>query len=154
MRRGFLAVAFALGVATLTGCGSKEVKLVTVSGKVTLTNGQTVSHGYVNLHPDESKGNKSKDLHQGQIKDGVFTIMTGAREGAPTGHYRVTIEAAKDVDPNNPYFTEWLADEKYVDLTRSGLTMEVVETPDPGRYDYKLDPPVPKKDGKKDGKKK
>lgn len=150
MRPGVLAAAFALAAAATAGCGAKEIKLVPVTGKVTLTNGQSVAHGYVNLHPDEAKGNTSKDVHQGQIKDGVYTIMTGAREGVPLGHYRVTIEAAKNVDPNNPYFTEWLADEKYTDLTKSGLVMEVVDAPEPGRYDYKLEPhPPQKKDGKK-----
>ncbi len=44
------------------------------------------------------------------------------------------------MDPNNPYFTEWLAHEKYIDPTRSKLTLEVVEKSEPGRYDFKLDP--------------
>jgi hypothetical protein len=44
------------------------------------------------------------------------------------------------VDPNNPYVTEWFADQKYVYPDTSKLTMEVAENPEPGRYDFQLDP--------------
>ena len=75
--------------------------------------------------------------------------MTGAREGAPVGADKVSIEAAEEVDEKNPYFTEWLADEKYVNPETSRLTADVVETPEPGRYDFKLDPHPTRKGGKK-----
>jgi hypothetical protein len=84
-------------------------------------------------------------MSQGTIRDGTYTIMTGARNGAPVGAYKVSIEAAKEVNPNNPYFTEWLADERYVDPNRSKLTVEVVENAEPGRYDFKLNPHPPQK---------
>lgn len=125
---------------SLSGCGSSGPKLSPVEGKVTLMDGTAISYGHVILHADTSKGNTTKEVSQGTIKDGKYTIMTGARKGAPLGAYKVSIEAAKEVDEKNPYFTEWLADEKYVDPTRSGLTMEVVEKPDAGRYDFKLSP--------------
>jgi hypothetical protein len=134
-----------LAAAGLAGCGPGLTKLVPVEGRATLKDGTPIKHGYVVLYPDAGKGNQSREQCHGQIENGTFKIMTGAREGAPPGWYKVGIEAAKDVDPNNPYFTEWLADEKYVDPARSGLTMEVVENPDPNRYEFKLDPHPPQK---------
>jgi hypothetical protein len=134
-----------LTVLGLSSCGPSSPKLVPVQGTVTLTDRTPIAYGHVILHPDPGKGNTSKEICQGTIQDGSYSIMTGARKGAPVGAYKVGIEAAKEVNPNNPYFTEWLADEKYVDPNRSGLTMEVVENPDPGRYDFKLNPHAPQK---------
>jgi hypothetical protein len=131
---------FSLAAIGLSACGGSGPKLVPVEGRVTLTDGTPVAYGHVILHPDAGRGNASKEVCQGMIRDGRYTIMTGARQGAPVGAYKVSIEAAKEVDPNNPYFTEWLADEKYIDPSRSNLTMEVVEGPEPGRYDFKLTP--------------
>ncbi len=138
---------FVLGLAALgmSSCGPSGPKLVPVQGKVNLTDGTLITYGHVVLYPDTSKGNNSKDISQGTIRDGSYSIQTGAKQGAPLGAYKVGIEAAKEVDPNNPYFTEWLADEKYVDPNRSGLTMEVVENPEPNRYDFKLTPHAPQK---------
>jgi len=127
------------------GCGPTGPKLVPVSGKVTSTDGTPIAYGHVILHPDVSKGNNSKEVCQGTIRDGNYSIMTGPRNGAPPGMYRVSIEAAKEVNPNNPYFTEWLADEKYIDPNRSNLTMEVGDKPQPHSYDFKLNPHQPQK---------
>jgi hypothetical protein len=135
-----LGVIVSLALVALTGCGPGGPALYPVAGKVTLKDGTPIAYGHVILHPDVKQGNESMEVCQGTINDGNYTIMTGAREGAPLGAYTVAIEAAKDVDPNNPYFTEWLAHEKYIDPTQSNLTLEVVEDPQPGRYDFKLDP--------------
>lgn len=128
-----------------SGCAESGPKLFPVQGKVTLNNGTPVAFGHVILHPDVDRGNTSKEVCQGTIQDGRYTISTGARQGAPIGAYKVSIEAAKETSLNNPYFTEWLADEKYVDPTRSNLTMEVIANPESGRYDFKLDPHPPQK---------
>jgi len=136
-------IAFSLVTIGLVGCGESGPKLAPVQGTVTLTDGTPVEYGHVILHPDVSRGNSSLEMSQGTIRDGTYTIMTGAREGAPPGAYKVSIEAAKEVDPNNPYFTEWLADEKYVNPDRSGLKLDVVEDAEPGRYDFKLNPHPP-----------
>ena len=50
------------------------------------------------------------------------------------------------IDEKNPYFTRWFAHEKYVNPDTSGLTMQVVESPEPGRYDFKLEPHPPQVD--------
>ncbi|HJZ53656.1 MAG TPA: carboxypeptidase-like regulatory domain-containing protein [Gemmataceae bacterium] len=145
-RVGWLVAVFVFAVVVLSGCGSGGPKLHPVHGKVTLTDGAPVKYGHIILHADASKGNTTKEVPQGTIRNGDYTIMTGAREGAPPGAYRVSIEAADEVDEKNPYFTKWFAHEKYVNPDTSKLTMEVVESPEPGRYDFKLDPHPPQID--------
>jgi hypothetical protein len=141
-----LAAAFLITVAAIPGCGPAGTKLYPVQGKVTLNDGTPIKYGHIILHADTTKGNTTKEVSQGTIRNGEYTIMTGAREGAPAGAYRVSIEAADEVDEKNPYFTKWFADEKYVSPDTSKLTMEVVENPEPGRYDFKLDPHPPQID--------
>jgi len=140
-----IALGLCLTAISLVGCGPTGPQVFPVQGKVTLTDGTPIAYGHVILNPDKAKGNLSLEVCQGTIQNGSYIIMTGARPGAPLGAYTVAIEAAKDVDPKNPYFTEWLADEKYIDPTRSKLTLEVVKNPEPGRYDFKLDPHPPQK---------
>ena len=140
-----VALGLGLAVIGLVGCGPSGPKIFPVQGRVTLTDGTPILFGHVILQPDKAQGNQSMEVCQGTIQNGSYTIMTGARPGAPLGAYTVAIEAAKEVDANNPYFTEWLADEKYIDPTRSKLTLVVVEKPEPGRYDFKLDPHPPQK---------
>jgi hypothetical protein len=141
----FAAVLLGL-LAALGGCGPSGPKLYPVRGKVTLKDGTPVKYGHIILHADARKGNATQEVSQGTIRDGEYTVMTGTREGAPPGAYRVSIEAADEVDENNPYFTKWFADEKYVSPDTSKLTMEVVENPGAGRYDFQLDPHPPQVD--------
>jgi hypothetical protein len=135
-----IAILFAVALPVV-GCGGGGPKLVPVRGKVTLPSGTPVHNGSVTLYPDTAKGNKSKELPIGAIDgQGNFTVKTGAREGAPPGWYKVAIAAAEQTDPNNPYFTDWLIHERYINPETSRLTAEVVENPAPGRYDFQVDP--------------
>jgi predicted small lipoprotein YifL len=140
---GVVAGVVALALA---GCGPTGPKLYPVSGKVTLKDGTPVKYGHLILHPDKAKGNGSLEVSQGTIRNGEYTVQTGARDGAPLGAYRVSIEAADEVDEKNPYFTRWFADEKYVSPDTSKLTMEVTEAAAAGQYDFKLDPHPPQVD--------
>lgn len=146
LRRVLAAFVVAAGIS---GCGEQQPKLVPVEGKVTLKDGTPIAFGYIILHPDASKGNPNKETSHGTIRAGSYAVQTRQYTGAPPGAYRVSIEAAKEVDENNPYFTEWLADEKYVNPDTSKLTLEAVEQPEPGRYDFQLDPHPPQKRPKK-----
>jgi hypothetical protein len=137
-----MACLLALGVSS---CGKSGPKLAPVEGKVTLTDGRPVAFGSITLYADARRGNNSKEVPIGMIENGIYSIQTGAKKGAPLGAYRVGIEAGKVGDAANPYFTEWFADEIYVNPERSNLTMEVVENPEPGRYDFKLRPHPSKK---------
>jgi hypothetical protein len=121
------------------GCGGGP-KLAQVSGKVTVGD-EALRTGFVIFYPDAAKGNASMDEPRGDIDaEGRYTLSTGARPGASPGWYRVAVAAADQLDPNNPYFTNWLIPEKYIDPKTSQLAVEVVETPTPGAYDFKLDP--------------
>ena len=145
-RGGVLVVASLVIVAAVLGCGSNGPKLYPVRGQVTLKDGTPVKYGHIILSADTSKGNTTKEVPLGTIRNGEYTIVTGAKEGAPLGAYRVSIEAADEVDENNPYFTKWFADEKYVSPDTSKLTMEVVDNPQPGQFDFHLDPHPPQVD--------
>jgi hypothetical protein len=93
------------------------------------------------LFPDAQAGNQSNEEPRGNIEsDGSYRVQTHIKDGAPLGWYRVTVTAAEQIDPKNPYFTNWLIPTKYVDPKTSRLRYEVVENPSPGRYDIKLDP--------------
>lgn len=132
-----------VGLFFAVGCEPAGPKLYPVSGKVTLKDGTPVKFGHVILHADRAKGNSTNEVSQGTIRDGEYTINTGMRPGAPAGAYKVSIEAADEVDEKNPYFTKWFADEKYCSPDTSGLTMEVVESPAAGRYDFTTLAPHP-----------
>src|SRR5437773_1616516 len=94
-----LLLAVTVAALGLAGC-DRGPTLLRVRGKVTLTDGRPVHNGTVTLYPDAAKGNKSQELPIGQIDEqGGYTVMTGAREGAPPGWYRVAITAAEKVDP-------------------------------------------------------
>jgi hypothetical protein len=134
------SVGLAVGLVVAAGCGPDGPTTYPVSGSLALTTGKPVPHGYITFHPDPGKGNTSKQVAIGYIKDGRYALKTGDRDGAPPGWYKVTVEAANEVDPNNPYVTEWFADEKYTSQDQSGLAVEVVPKADPGRYDFKLNP--------------
>lgn len=133
-------------VPLVVGCGPQGPKLYPVSGKVTLKDGTPVKYGHVILHADASQGNSTNEVAQGTIRNGEYTINTGMRPGAVAGAYKVSIEAADEVDEKNPYFTKWFAHEKYVNPETSGLKMVVAEAAEPGRYDFQLDPHPPQVD--------
>ena len=136
-----IAIAFGL----FAGCSQSGPKYVTVSGKVTLKDGTPVKHGNIIFQPDQKRGNASQVICQSVIRDGEYTIRTGEKVGAPLGTYRVLIEAPLQPDEKNPYFTKWFAHEKYMNPERSKLTVDVAEQPEPGQYDFKLDPPIKRK---------
>ena len=133
------ALAVALGLAA--GCGGGP-KLVPVEGKVFVNDqpvqaGETVK-GYVVLHPDQTKGNTTQEQVSAEIgPDGSFKVLTRDKEGAPPGWYKVTVDLAK-TNPKDPYDYKALIDGKYLEKEKSGIVFDVIENPEPGRYDIKL----------------
>jgi hypothetical protein len=134
-------------VVNLSGCGKDTRKLTQVEGKVILganmlaTDAHTT--GTVILHPDKSKGNASLEEPRGPIdSEGNFKIATGTKPGAVPGWYKVTVDAAKVIDPKNPYHSAsgFLMPERYLDKETSKLAFEVVENASAGAYDLKLNP--------------
>jgi hypothetical protein len=127
----FVAVLSALGCAS-------EPALPNVSGVATV-DGKPLPLGTITFYPDKERGNNS--LHQpvGLIEEGGHFSLTvpGSRKGAPLGWYKVVVYAVDNPQPGKPnrYFTH----KKYSDLATTPLRAEVVATPEPGRYDLKLD---------------
>jgi hypothetical protein len=142
-----LAFVFALaaGLTALAGgCGAGGPKFAPVKGKVAYADGSPVEAGerltgYVVFHADSSKGNATGEVAQGQIQpDGSFSLLTRDKEGAFVGWYKVTVDIAR-TNPKDPYDYKPLIPERYKAPDKSGLTAEVVETAEPGRYDLKVE---------------
>jgi hypothetical protein len=122
----------------LTGCGGGP-KLPIVQGKVTAGD-KPLRTGFVIFYPDKARGNDSKEEPRGDIDaEGNYVLYTRLEKGAASGWYKVAVSAADQIDPKNPYFTNWLIPQKYIDPRTSGLAIQVVEGPVPGAYDLKLD---------------
>jgi hypothetical protein len=121
------------------GCDNSGPKMVQVEGKVTYK-GKPVPRGSVSFFAEPKKGNLSKEMPLGAIEDGYYRAFTRTKEGMTPGWYHVTVNAAKQVDMKNPYFTEWLVPEKYSNPKTSKLEKEIVENPAPGAYDINIEP--------------
>ena len=128
----------------LAGCGKnpgEEGDRVPVTGKVTFADGKPLTRGTVIYAPDTSKGNTSKHEPRGSIDgEGNYKVFTAANmEGALPGHYKISILADQDMDAKDPYARPpSLIDRKYNTSATSGLVVEVVKNPAPGRYDFKV----------------
>src|SRR5262249_6826307 len=131
------SVLCSCGLLTLAGCGG--LKLVPVFGKVTQAR-QPLTGGALSFVPDASKGNHDSLSCMGRIgSDGRYELTTNGvtksetGKGAPPGWYKVmlltTLPGAPDITVNP----------KYTDPTKTPLSIEVVNNPEPGRYDLKLD---------------
>ena len=125
-------------VFAATGCssGSGE-KLMPVVGKVTV-NGKPLTTGSVSLRPDASQGNKSQHQPNGAIDaEGNYELLVPpAKKGAPPGWYKVVVTAYDNPMPNKPLKS--FINMKYSDERTTPLRFEVIENPEPGRYDLKL----------------
>jgi hypothetical protein len=134
--RPVLVILAAWGLLSLAGCGGP--KLVPVSGAVTL-DGKPLSHGAVSFNADASKGNTVTVSCLGRLNEqGQYQLKTiGVKKsdsgtGAPLGWYKVTLFTGL---PGEPEIT---VNPKYLDPTKTPLSVEVVENPTPGQYDFKL----------------
>lgn len=128
----------AVFLAALAGCGSAS-ELASVEGKVTFA-GNALTTGAVTFHPDALKGNKTAHIPHGEIDaQGNYRLLSATKPGAPPGWYKVTVRATKPFDPKRPTAPEeWLIPKKYGDPQKSGLAIQVVDTPAPGAYDLPL----------------
>lgn len=139
--RGYPAVIAACLV--LAGCrkAGDEGNRVPVVGKVTFTDGKPLPRGTVIFAPDGAKGNESLHEPRGQIEaDGIYKLSTTPqREGARPGWYIVTIISQEPYDASkSSWDPPWLINRKYGNRQTSGLAVEVIEKPEPGRYDFQV----------------
>jgi hypothetical protein len=144
VRRG-LFVALGAAIAVTAGCQpSPPTPCFPVTGKVVFQK-RPVTGGTVTFTPDSSKGNQSKETAYGRVTaEGTFSLVTGGRDGAPLGWYKVSVtatppppgeSAAPEVKPagkmpNIPA--------KFHKPDTSGISIEVKESAPPGTYDIEL----------------
>ena len=135
--QGVGTILGACALLTLAGCGG--LKLVPVSGRVTL-GGQPLRGGAVCFVPDASTGNQARVSCVGRIdSQGRYELSTSAVQGsdsgrgAPPGWYKATLITTL---PGTPEIT---VNRQYLDPERTPLHIEVVAEPPPDAYDIKLD---------------
>jgi hypothetical protein len=126
--------------AAVSGCGPTGERFLPVAGKVTL-DGKPLPVGAVSFRPDASKGNKSMHIPTGEINaQGNYVLETTGKKGAPPGWYKVLVFAdawaLKEVVSARPPTPKWMMNLKYTEPTTTPLSVEVVERPAPGAYDF------------------
>lgn len=128
------AVLLSIVLGVLAGCGGGSAN-VPVSGEVTV-GGKPLAKGSLAFKPEGAPlpgGDPS-----GNIENGKYTLYTNAKPGAPVGKYKVTIVATVEADSTKPNAVKSPVDAKYGDPAKSDLKADVVATPAPGAYDFKL----------------
>jgi hypothetical protein len=136
VRRVGLAVL--LGAAFCAGCGGPAaVVIAPVGGKVTL-DGAPVASGQVSFLPaDQSEG--AAGMSAGAIDaNGEYKIFTAGKSGAPPGKYTVTVTPLMVPAPGATAAPIAPFNAMYSNVGKTPLHFEVVNSPEPGRYDLKL----------------
>jgi hypothetical protein len=134
--RPAVGAVLAAGLAALAGCGGGEFQRVPVSGTATL-DGKPFSGGILHFYPDPAKGNNHRVDCLSPVRDGKFTLVTTAvrdkdsGDGAPVGWYKVYLYTDVPGAPTtiHPRFTT---------PEKTPISVEVVESPEPGRYEIKF----------------
>ena len=127
-----------LGLLLLAGCGGEE-RVVPVRGRATVRS-QALTVGRIAFFPDAARGNTSKSEPRGKIEpDGEYVLMTGEREGAPPGWYKVLVFSSEQMRDSlrggAPTDPKWLIHRKFTDAKTTPLSVEVVADPKEGAYD-------------------
>jgi hypothetical protein len=134
-----LAILCTFGLTSLAGCG---VKHVPVSGTVTL-DGQPLNGGILVFTPDTAKGNTAKISCTSPVKEGHYDLETNgitradSGPGVPLGWYKVTLRVLDLGSKKRPQ-APINVNEKYKNVEKTPLSVEVKDNPDPGAYDFKM----------------
>jgi hypothetical protein len=140
LQPGWYLAALLIGgmVFAAAGCSKgDDEKLAPVAGKVTV-NGKPLTTGSVSFRPDAARGNKSQHQPNGAIDaEGNYELLVPpAKKGAPRGQYKVVVTAYDNPMPNKPLKS--FIHMKYSDEKTTPLKFDVIENPEPGRYDLQL----------------
>lgn len=125
---------------SLLGCGEAGVKLIPVSGVISLE-GKPLPNVSVSFRPDESKGNKQGGyLPVGNADQaGKFTLTTTSGPGAPAGWYKVVVTPILTVTGGElPKPTPLPYNAKYADPDKTDLSVEVGSGKPAGAYNLEL----------------
>jgi hypothetical protein len=113
-----------------------------VAGSVTL-DGQPVNGVRVVFSPDAAKGNTATINCDGWAKEGHYDLQTNAvtrgnsGSGVPLGWYKVTVFAPASGGRKQPGAKLDIPN-KYFNVEKTPLEVEVKDNPEPGAYDLKL----------------
>lgn len=128
-----------------TGCGSPAKdpygigNTVPVSGKVTFaTKLPKGASAGIAFYADGEKSTKSNLPSSGNIDEqGNYTLVTGTKQGAPPGKYKVVIQATVAENPKDEYSpTRSVINQIYSAPKTTPLSAQVVENPASGVYDF------------------
>jgi hypothetical protein len=120
------------------GCGKQEVEFLPVAGNIVVQGKPLtgVPQGSVTFWPDASKGNATRHLPIGVIReDGSYELITIGQKGAPAGWYKVVVAAYANKPEEGPVTPRPLLRAKYMNATTTDLRIEVVPDPAPNDYD-------------------
>jgi hypothetical protein len=123
---GWLNVVCLMASAGLAGCGNRDslprLQVYEVKGKVLLADGKPLPSGWISFVP---KGDLPITPSAKIASDGTFTLVTGGSgEGAPSGDYKVRIEAP-ELRPD-PKTRKAVFPAKYSDEDSSGIVITVL----------------------------
>jgi hypothetical protein len=125
---------FLLGTVAAAGCKPPLPPMAPVKGKVTL-DGQPVTSGQVSFVPADEKTGAGESA--GTIgADGAYEIHTAGQSGAPLGKYKVTV--TPDMSKAMQGGMTMPFPQKYGDPRNTPLQVEVINSPEQGRYDLKM----------------
>jgi hypothetical protein len=138
-RAWYFVAAVGGGLFFAVGCNKEQgEKLMNVSGKINTVDGRPVTTGNVTFYPDTSKANSTGHQPMGVLDpEGNYELFVpGGKKGAPAGWYKIVVYAIDDPQPGKP--NKYLVNKDYADVTTTPLKIEVIESPEPGRYDLQL----------------
>jgi hypothetical protein len=138
-QQGWYLTASLSALLFAAGCNKEQSeKLLIVSGKIATVDGRPVTTGNVTFYPDSSKANSTPHQPMGVLDaEGKYELVVpGGKKGAPAGWYKVVVYAVDDPQPGKP--NKYLVNKDYADVGTTTLKIEVIEKPEPGRYDWKL----------------
>jgi|SRR6185437_7569869 len=123
----------------VAGCGDGGPKLYPVTGKV-LVNGKPLTSGSVVYNPDKAKGNTFTGVSVGELNaDGVYTLDTNGKPGAPAGSYKITITSSGAVSQDNTKPSAKSPINVGYGLVET-TNLETTVGDKPGKYDFEVTP--------------
>lgn len=127
MRYPSLFGCWTLVFCCASGCGSHEVPLTPVTGRV-LYRGQPVAGGTIVFSPDRERGGKGPLAWSAIDAQGKYALSTDGQPGVAPGCYRITIAGAPariDPDAETPATVPSTLPRRYSDPDLSGQLCEV-----------------------------
>jgi hypothetical protein len=113
-----------LVIAVLTGC-DRSPQLWPAAGRVQFADGQPVTQGIIETHPDTTGGSARGKINS----DGTFALSTGGRPGAVAGRHRAVVLQLQSTSAPEQHLSHGTSRRrvaaKHASYSTSELTFEV-----------------------------